>query len=323
MAYFDLPLDQLRAYKPTLTKPDDFDKFWSDTLAEVRTHDLNPRFDAVENGLKLVESFDVTFAGYGGQDVRGWLILPRDRSGPLPCLVEYIGYGGGRGYAFDHLVWANAGYAHFIMDTRGQGSSWRRGDTPDIPDGGNPSVPGFMTQGILDPKTYYYRRVYTDAVRAVEAARSHDAVDASRVITTGGSQGGGITIATSALVDDLTASMPDVPFLCHFDRVLTLVDTNPYKEIGKWLQYHRDQINTAYKTVSYFDGMNLATKANAPALYSTALMDMICPPSSVFAAFNHLPVENKQIEVYPFNGHEGGGSDQMRVKLGFVRELFG
>ncbi len=28
-----------------------------------------------------------------------------------------------------------------------------------------------MTKGILDPATYYYRRVYTDAVRAVDAAR--------------------------------------------------------------------------------------------------------------------------------------------------------
>ena len=57
------------------------------------------------------------------------------------------------------------------MDTRGQGSAWSKGDTPDPEsDGGNPQYPGFMTRGVLDPKTYYYRRVFTDAVRAVEAA---------------------------------------------------------------------------------------------------------------------------------------------------------
>ena len=57
-----------------------------------------------------------------------------------------------------------------------------------------------MTQGILDPATYYYRRVFTDAVRAVEAARTLDAVDAARVGVAGGSQGGGISLAVAGLV---------------------------------------------------------------------------------------------------------------------------
>ena len=111
-------------------------------------------------------------------------------------MVEFIGYGGGRGYPISWLWASTAGYAHLVMDTRGQGSGWQHGDTPDLPvDGANPSVPGFMTQGILDPKTYYYRRLFTDAVRAVEAARSHPAVDATRVAVTGGSQGGGTALA--------------------------------------------------------------------------------------------------------------------------------
>ena len=38
-----------------------------------------------------------------------------------------------------------------------------------------------MTRGMLNPETYYYRRVFTDAVRAVEAAQSHPAVDAERI----------------------------------------------------------------------------------------------------------------------------------------------
>ena len=75
-----------------------------------------------------------------------------------------------------------------------------------------------MTQGILDPKTYYYRRVYTDGVRAVEAARSHPAVDADRIALTGGSQGGGITIAVGGLEPSVPIIMPDVPFLCDFRR---------------------------------------------------------------------------------------------------------
>ena len=95
----------------------------------------------------------------------------------------------------------SAGYAHFVMDTRGQGSAWSKGDTPDPEsDGGNPQYPGFMTRGVLDPKTYYYRRVFTDAVRAVEAAMGHEWVDEMRVAVTGGSQGGGIALGRGRLV---------------------------------------------------------------------------------------------------------------------------
>ena len=89
---------------------------------------------------------------------------------------------------------------------------------------GAPAHPGFMTRGILDPATYYYRRVFADAVRAVEAARSHPAVDGGRVAVTGGSQGGGISIAVAGLVPDVAAAMPDVPFLADFGRAITITD---------------------------------------------------------------------------------------------------
>lgn len=38
-----------------------------------------------------------------------------------------------------------------------------------------------MTRGVLSPQTYYYRRVFTDAVCAVEAARTHEAIDPGRI----------------------------------------------------------------------------------------------------------------------------------------------
>jgi hypothetical protein len=41
------------------------------------------------------------------------------------------------------------------------------GDTPDLVEGGSdPAFPGYMTRGICDPATYYYRRVFSDAVSA-------------------------------------------------------------------------------------------------------------------------------------------------------------
>ena len=324
MAFFDLPLNELKTYLPTREEPADFDAFWKSTLDEARAFPLDTKFEKVEYGLVAQETYDVTFNGFGGQPIKGWLILPVGvrRTMPLPCVVEFIGYGGGRNFAIDWLLWASAGYAHFVMDTRGQGSNWSKGDTPDLyAEGGNSHYPGSMTQGLLDPKHYFYRRVFIDAVRAIEAARSHPEVDAKQIAVTGGSQGGGISIAAAGLVPDVVVAMPDVPFLCHYRRATEIVDSYPYKEIADYCHTHRDKIETVFNTLSYFDGVNFAARAKAKSLFCTGLMDQVCPPSTVYAAFNHWAGE-KDIKVYPYNGHEGGQSYQTIEKLKFLKSIW-
>jgi len=322
MAFFDLSLNELQTYCPDRDEPADFDSFWQTTLDEARAFPLNATFEKVDYGLIAQKTFDVTFNGFGGQPVKGWLILPSQRSGKLPCVVQYIGYGGGRSFPTDWLLWASAGYAHFVMDTRGQGSSWSTGDTPDLyADGGNAHVPGSMTKGILDPKHYYYRRLFTDAVRAIEAARSHPDVDATQIALTGGSQGGGITIAAAGLVSDVVVAMPDVPFLCHYRRATEITDKHPYQEIVRYLMIQRDKEQAVFSTLAYFDGLNFAARAQAPALISVALMDEICPPSTVFAAYNHY-AGPKDIRTYEFNVHEGGGPFQLLAQVALLHEAW-
>lgn len=320
--FFDMPLEELKTYLPPREEPPDFDAFWQKTLAETRDFPLDAVFKAVDYGMRTVETFDVTFNGYNGQPIKGWLLLPRQRKEPLPCVVEYIGYGGGRGFPIDWLVFSSAGYAHLVMDTRGQGSTWQQGDTPDPePEGSNPHLPGFMTRGVLNPKTYYYRRVFADGVRAVEAAKVHPAVDAGRTAVTGGSQGGGITIAVGGLEPSVAVVMPDVPFLCHYRRATDITDSAPYSEIVRFCKTHRDKVDTVFETLSYFDGVNFAARCNARALFSVGLMDLTCPPSTVFAAYNHF-AGPKDIRIYQYNNHEGGGNYQMVEKVGLLTEIW-
>jgi cephalosporin-C deacetylase len=323
MALFDLPLDQLERYLPQRAEPADFDPFWAATLAAARNFPLAAQFAPHDAGLRALETFDVTFAGYGGQPVKGWLLLPARRDGPLPCVVEYIGYGGGRGFPSDWLLWASAGYAHLVMDTRGQGSAWLPGATPDPePDGANPHFPGFMTRGVGSPATYYYRRVFTDAVRAIEAARSHPAVDPARIAVAGGSQGGGIALAAAGLVPEVQLVMSDVPFLCHYRRATEITDAHPYQELARYLLTHRDRVEETFATLAYFDGVNFAARAGATALFSVGMMDEICPPSTVYAAYNHYRGP-KEIRVWHYNHHEGGGTFQTQARLAFAHRYWG
>lgn len=92
----DWPLEQLQRYKPEIAAPPGLARFWQHTLEETRRHELNARFAPVDTGLTLVKTYDVSFAGYGGHTIRGWLRIPAGVEGPLPTIVEYQGYDGGR-----------------------------------------------------------------------------------------------------------------------------------------------------------------------------------------------------------------------------------
>jgi cephalosporin-C deacetylase len=319
MAFYDLPLGELEAYDPQLPAPADLADFWSATLAESRAATIDPTWVRVETGLVGAQTYDVTFSGFGGDPVKAWLHLPAGGAGPLPVVVQYVGYGGGRGLAHEAGTWVLSGRAHLVVDTRGQGTTWSTGGTAD-PHGSGPATPGYLTRGVLDPATYYYRRVYTDAVLAVDALAGLPRVDPTRVAIAGGSQGGGITLAVAALRDDLIAAMPDVPFLCDFKRATTLIDADPYGEIVRYLKANRDKVEEVFATLAYFDGAVLSRRSTAPALFSVALMDQICPPSTVYAAYNAY-AGPKDIRVYAFNDHEGGSQFQVAEQLRWLRDL--
>jgi cephalosporin-C deacetylase len=235
-------------------------------------------------------------------------------------MLELIGYGGGRGLPADWLLWPSAGYATLVMDTRGQGSAWLQGDTDDA-GAGRPHHPGFMTDGILEPERYYYRRLYTDAVRALATLRSHPSVDAGRVAATGRSQGGGVTLALAGLAPDLAVALPDVPFLSHFGRAVEITDAGPYAEIARYCRVHRADVDTVFGTLAYFDAMNFAARAEARALFSAGLMDPISPPSTVYAAYNHY-AGPKSLRLYRYNEHEGGETHHVMEQLSFARDAF-
>jgi cephalosporin-C deacetylase len=317
--FVDLPEAQLREFSPGVTEPADFDEFWSDTLAQARTHDAAPRLTPVDTPLSTLEVHDVTFPGYDGEPIRAWYRRPAGVRSPLPVVVQYVGYGGGRGHHLENLVWASAGYAHLQMDTRGQGSGWSRGDTPDS-GGAGPQIPGVMTRGIEDPRTYYYRRLFTDAVRAVDAARLLPGVDPERVVALGGSQGGAMALAVGALVPDVAAVVANVPFLCDIARAVTITDAYPFREVADYLSTHREKVDVVLRTLGYIDGVAFARRGTAPARFSAALMDSVVPPSTVFAAHNVYPAP-KEIRVWPFNGHEAGAVQDDAEALAFLARV--
>ncbi|MGJ6979829.1 acetylxylan esterase [Aestuariimicrobium soli] len=329
MALFDLPLDQLETYRPEVPEPADFDEFWQRTIAEARSHDLNARLEPIDARATLHDTWDVTFAGFGGTDVKAWLFVPAGHEN-VPVVVQFHGYSGGRGMPFPGQF-VNAGWAHLVLDTRGQG--WSAPSifevTRDASEYASGGTPGVMTSGLEHPEHYFYRRLFVDVVRLLEVAAGLPQIDRDQIFVQGASQGGAMTIAAAGLAGlagiPLAGAMPDVPFLCHFPRALTLTDSRPYREVGEWFAGHPDDVERSMHTLSYFDGVNLSKRATCPALFSVALMDQICPPSTVYAAYNQWGAQADEtpetsINVYPWNGHEGGRQVQTWEQLGWIRD---
>lgn len=321
MPFFDMPIGDLRTYRPDLHEPDDLDAFWSETLSESRNRATGPVTQTlIDSPMRQTEVRDLRVPGFGGDEVAAWMVAPRGLSAPLPTVVEFVGYSGGRGYPHQRLAWVASGYIHVVVDNRGQGWGWSPGATPDT-HGSAPSVPGVMTRGIEHPETYYYRRAFTDAVLATEAVAALPQVDATRLAVIGGSQGGGIATAVASLSAAPAALIADVPFLAHFGRAVGLTGAEPYEEIATYLRAYPARVSQVFRTLSYFDTAVLATRANAPGLFSTALQDETCPPSTVFALANRYGGQS-EVDVYEFNKHEGGGEGRWPRAIGWLEQTW-
>jgi cephalosporin-C deacetylase len=313
----DLPLEELRTFRPDVPEPADFDTFWARELAAARERGREPEFSALDTPIRHAAVFDVTFGGYNGDAIKGWLLLPHEAPPGAAFVVEFVGYNGGRGEPLDWLSYSCAGHPHLVMDTRGQGGGWRSADTADPSDDGAPSTNGFMTRGIADPRAYYFTRVFVDAVRAVEAARRHPVAAGRPLVVAGVSQGGGLALAAGHLAGEVDGVLADVPFLAHPRRAVQVTDSRPYGELIEYCSVHPQRVDDVFATLSYVDAVNHARRGSAPALFSVGLIDDITPASTVFAAYNHY-AGPKDIAVYPFNGHEGGGVRHFAARLDFL-----
>jgi cephalosporin-C deacetylase len=297
MPSIDMPLEQMRQYQPQLYREADFDAFWQATVNEAVRQPLNA--ELIPYGLETrgVGVFALRFDGFQGGRLAGWFLQPEGKV-PFPGLVVYHGYSGRGTRPLDLLALAAQGICVVSMDCRGQNGQSQ--DAATYPEG---HYQGWMTLGIRDPRTYYYRFVYADALRALELLAHRNDVDPSRLAITGGSQGGGLTLAVAALSRRPILALPDIPFLCDYRRAVAISPAGPYPEIASFLKAYPDLQQTVFRTLSYFDCLNLAPNITCRTVISNCLWDDVCPPSTIFAVFNHLTAE-KQIEVYPYHKHE-------------------
>jgi cephalosporin-C deacetylase len=297
---YDMPLEELKAYKPQLTKQLDFDDFWQETLDELSSVPFTFELTAYNYPVKGVKVYQISFLGYHHATIGGYYVVP-DSAGSHPGLVLYHGYNWALdGNLHEAVNWSLHGYVVLQMHVRGQ-----YGSSVDnmIPSTGH--TKGWMTKGILSPKEYYYRAVYMDSVRAVEILSHMKEVDSSRIGLGGGSQGGALTLAAAALSSIPQVVVSDFPYLSHIERAIDIAPAGPYHELNEYfMRNHRPEIEEQSRiTLSYIDVMNLASRIKCHVLITVGLVDQITPPSTIFATYNHLTC-SKDIVIARYFGHE-------------------
>ena len=91
--------------------------------------------------------------------------------------------------------------------------------------------------------------------------------------------------------------------MCDYRRAIQITPNNPYLEIPNFLKSFPNLYDAALRTLSYTDNVNLAPWIECKVVVSNCLWDDICPPSTIFGAYNHITAE-KSMEIYPFHKHE-------------------
>ena len=300
MALVDMALEELKTYNPGKNKEKDFDQFWNEKLKGLRTDPIEYNMEKIDFIVPDVDVYKVFYKGYKGSEICGHYLIPRGKP-DLPAILNFHGYTGNKGPVSLDIRWPLMGYAVFSLDIRGQS-----GESFDNRTYRGPSFPGHMTKGIFDKDDYYYLGVYLDCVRALDFLADREEIDMKRICVSGISQGGGLSLATAALDDRPKLCVSEIPYLCHFRRAVELAEPEnkgTYLEIASLIREYPDKEEDIFKTLSYFDNLNLSGNISARTIVTCALKDIICPPSTVFAVYNNIESE-KQIELLPYSEHD-------------------
>lgn len=316
MGYIDKVTNEFYSYLPALTKKDDFDAFWASTLQQAKAVPLKPEKILVDYTSTHVKVYDISYNGMDETRINGWFIVPAFiNKDQYPCLIHYHGFSGDRGQPSDFMHWITLGVAVLSIDCRDQGG--KTGNSAIYTNGFTGNV---ASKGVHNKFEYYYRFAYMDCLKAIDFASGLEEVDASKIIIEGGSQGGALGMAVCALDKRPVLAMVDVP---SNSNLVSRIEGyhGAFSSVAEYLKKHPNQTDLVFDNLSYFDTMNMADKINCRVFASVALKDEVCPAQMYFATYNRIRSE-KEIVIYPFNGHEGGGAVHTEVKLAFLKKHY-
>ena len=222
-------------------KPDDFDGFWQDTLAELAAVPPAPEVEAMPlRSTDFADAHGVRLTSIGPYRIYAYLSIPRG-DGPFPVryhlprygsVTDLVPQGASNGQRRQHIT--------FAICVRGQ----RLADQPYAA-----AFPGMLTDGIADPAGYVYRGIIADCVRGAEYLAGRPDVDTSRIAAVGND----LAFTTAALSPHVTHLVSAPTLLFATADLARRTGAYPLEEINDYLRLHPGREEAVRHTLSYFD----------------------------------------------------------------------
>ena len=288
--------------EPSLPVPADFDEFWTEQKRKLAEVPAKAKLTPVQQPDKKIECFDLQVDCLGGAPVSGYLGKPKDaKPKSLPAILWVHGAGVRSSSLSNAIKGANQEMLSLDINAHG------------LPNGKSAEfykeqyagpLKGYPHFGREDRETTYFVGMFLRLIRALDYLTSQPEWDGKTLIVIGHSQGGGQALAAGGLDQRVTFIATGVPAICdHSGRaagringwpklVTTLPDGSP--------------AGTELKAAQYVDAVNFASRAKADAIMSVGFIDVTCPPSSCYAAYNQLKGK-KQVINKPLMGHAAPG----------------
>ncbi|HCE46463.1 MAG TPA: acetylesterase [Lentisphaeria bacterium] len=302
MPMIDMSMEKLLKYKGQSPRPKDFDKYWSKALAELDKVDPDVELVPIKHPARNAEAFHLYFTGVGGARIHSVYVRPKNIKGRIPAIVQFHGYSGNAGQVSPLMSWTAMGMAIASMDCRGQG-----GTSEDVSAVTGSTFHGHIIRGIESPEKLLMKSVFLDTAQLARIVMDFDEIDARKVASNGGSQGGALSVVCASLEPRISCCVSCFPFLSDYKRVWDMDCSGAYSEIRDWWFRKYDPLHERedefFNTLGYIDIQNLSPRIKGSVLMSVGLRDQVCPPSTVYAAFNKIKAK-KKIMVYPDFGHE-------------------
>ena len=263
--------------------PEGFLAFWEDTVREADLSDLDysrsVQSEVSRDGFQIDL---VDFKGVSGDVVHGWFACS-EGSIMNPAFVWLAPYG--RWSMTPNEYGTRQGFCSLSFNYFGESAFHEETYAPER---------GYFADGIGDPETWVFRRMFQDSVIACRVLAELEEANAARVGAAGLSQGAGIAIWLGAMARNVKCVCADLPF-CAARPVVFAEDVRryPLKEVADYMAESEENRERAMRTMAFFDTVNLATMCEVPTLVTVGLKDPFVKPFEVRSVYEALAGEKR------------------------------
>lgn len=302
--------------RPMTDMPDDFAAFWEQARAEQAKIPMEPRVERAEQWCTdKVDVYYVRLQSFRKDNyVYGYVSVPKSK-GPHPAVLYVPGAGVAKIKPSTYM--AEKGVITMTIGIHG---------IPlDMPDENydilkNGALNGYQFVNLDIRDQYYYKRVFMGCVRAIDYIFTLPEFDGERMMVSGGSQGGGLSIVTTALDSRVKYFVCFYPALCDHMGYL-------YDRAGGW-PHMFDRTRICFRTAErilnsrYYDAANFARLIRVPGFFSWGYNDLSCPITSMYSAYNVVTAP-KELVLELRNGHRRSERQNRLADAWMLSRFFG